>query len=162
MPWQCIVDWQRGVPKQSWRWSGGCQTGFRLQRSCFREKNKCETWLVYCIVIGLRHDVSNLSPSEPVLQSQLVRWRPHYWSFNCVACGGHVAKHRTSNCSFLFSAPFSTKAKYTFMCNAYVGASKTYLHITKHTRVSPIIIMAATLAPMATPRTSPSSSHWFP
>lgn len=36
---------------------------------------------------------------------------------------------------------------------------RIYLHITRHTRVRAMMIKAATEAPIATPSTSPSTSH---
>lgn len=40
--------------------------------------------------------------------------------------------------------------------------NKNYLHITRQINVKTIIIKAATDAPIATPRTSPSTSHCAP
>lgn len=37
-----------------------------------------------------------------------------------------------------------------------------HLHMIRHTNVRTMIIKAATDAPIATPKTSPSTSHWVP
>ena len=65
-------------------------------------------------MISLGHHVRDLGPSQPVLQSELVRGRPHHGGFDRVAGGGHVAEDGAADGGFLLAAPPAATRKGLF------------------------------------------------
>jgi hypothetical protein len=121
-------------------------------------------WLSYTIMICLRHNISYLCPSHTIFQRHLEWWLSHHRCFYLLAC--HISKYWTSHSVFVFSLPTSTEIRqlkiYVITPAVVCLYEPNHLHMTKHINVRTIIITAATDAPTATPKTSPSISHCAP
>lgn len=112
------------------------------------------------IMIRLRHNVSDLSPSHSVFKSHLVGRCAHGWCFHLTTT--EITEDGTSHRILMLTLPPATKTINIFIRRNVKVNSQTYLHITRQISVRMMMMIAATDAPTATARTSPSTSHVAP